>query len=370
MSTFDRWNKLAGILNESAEPQQTVETEQVQEATVEEAQASTMNESDLRGMIAELAKEILSEARATNYQVELIQGALSAISDGSSEIKDRKITDQFRNIRPDGKFGPKTKSQVRIFQDLAGLKVDGVVGPDTLRALISVFDNAGFSGLAHVNGLQRMVDQGVVAKQGHGLGGKKSSKKAAPKPAAPEPAAPGENPLNRVLKNLVKRLKSRGEDVDEVDVKAAIMKNMEENPEFSTNIRDLSKVANKDQFTHRLMRKIAMPVMVALNTSGSDTMVASADSEEDFDWLEDSGDVGASAATPGDPVKYDDDPASMPTLPGIDPMVFAGGIEIDASDGSGDRILTISRSQWEEAGEPDLDRIAKGASVDRVELSK
>jgi hypothetical protein len=60
----------------------------------------------------------------------------------------------------------------------------------------------------------------------------------------------------------------------------------------------------------------------------------------------------------------------MPTLPGIDPKVFAGGIEHDARDGSGDRILSISRSQWEEEGEPDLDRIAKGAGVDRVELSK
>ena len=40
MSTFDRWNKMAGLLNESAESQQTVEAE--------ETQSSTMNESDLR----------------------------------------------------------------------------------------------------------------------------------------------------------------------------------------------------------------------------------------------------------------------------------------------------------------------------------
>jgi lysozyme family protein len=186
MSTFDRWNKMAGLLNESAEPQQTVEAEETQEAIAEETQSSTMNESDLRGMIAELAKEILSERRATNANVALIQQALKSISDGSSEIQDRATLDQFANLTSDGKFGRNTKTQVRIFQDVAGLKDDGIVGPNTLRALINVFDNAGAKGAAIVAGMQMLLDQGVVARQGHGFEGKKRSKKAAPKPAAPE----------------------------------------------------------------------------------------------------------------------------------------------------------------------------------------
>jgi hypothetical protein len=78
MSTFDRWNKMAGLLNESAEPQQTVEAEQVQEATAEETQASTMNESDLRSMIAELAKEILIE-QADDAKVKKAADLISSI---------------------------------------------------------------------------------------------------------------------------------------------------------------------------------------------------------------------------------------------------------------------------------------------------
>jgi hypothetical protein len=358
MSTFDRWNKLAGLQNEAAEPQQLAESKQQPESSKQ------MNESDLRGMIAELAKEILSERRATNPNVALIQNALNAISGGYSAIKDD--LDQFPMIANDGKFGRDTKVAVQIFQDYAALPDDGVVGPNTLKALANVFGPE-FGSNDHEYGIKFLIDQGVVAKQGHGFEGKKSSKQAAPKPAAP-----GENPLNRVLKNLVKRIKDGGENVDEKSVKSAMVDKMKSDPAFATNVRDLSKVANKDQFTHRLMRKISQPVMVALSTSGSDTMVASADSEEDFDWLEDSGDVGASAATPGDPVKYDDDPASMPTLPGIDPEVFAGGIEMDAGDGSGDRILTIPRRQWQKSGldTDDLDRIAKAAGVDRVVISK
>ena len=354
MSTFDRWNKMAGLLNESAEPQQTVEAE--------ETQSSTMNESDLRGMIAELAKEILSERRATNPNVELIQNALNAVSLGQSTLgaPGSKVAEEQPMVDTDGKFGKKTKVSVEIFQDAVGLKSDGIVGPNTLKALRKVLTNTG-----HKETMNFLIDQGVVARIGHGFEGKKSSKKAAPKPAAP-----GGNPLNRVLKNLVKRIKAEpgGENVDEKSVRSAMIAKMKSDKVFKRNVLDLADVADKDQFTHRLMRKISDPVMVALRTSGSDTMVASADSEEDFDWLEDSGDVGASAATPGDPVKYDDDPASMPTLPGIDPEVFAGGIESAAGDGSGDRILTIPRKQWRESGlgTDDLDRIAKAANVDRV----
>ena len=83
MSTFDRWNKLAGLQNESAEPQQLAESKQQPESSKQ------MNESQLREMISKIAKEILSERRATNANVALIQQALKSVSDGSSEIQDR-----------------------------------------------------------------------------------------------------------------------------------------------------------------------------------------------------------------------------------------------------------------------------------------
>jgi len=381
MSTFDRWNKLAGILNESAEPQQTVETEQVQEATVEETQSSTMNESDLRGMIAELAKEILSEGLVDYIKKGDSMGDVFDPATLWSPTKKMQWglallgyldPNSFSDI--DGKFGPKTKKALERFQKQSNLKPDGVWGPKTNAAftaaaksaiaagmdanLGTVTDPSPTASLGTVNAtkqwLQSWVDYSDLGGKVLRMGGTSKRQK---------PAAPGENPLNRVLKNLVKRIKAGGENVDEKSVKSAMVDKMKSDPAFATNVRDLSKVANKDQLTHRLMRKISQPVMVALSISGSDTMVASADSEDERG-------VGASAATPGDPVKYDDDPSSMPTLPGIDPKVFAGGIEHDARDGSGDRILSISRSQWEEEGEPDLDRIAKGAGVDRVELSK
>jgi len=280
MSTFDRWNKLAGLQNEAAEPQQLAESKQQPESSKQ------MNESQLREMISKIAKEILSEGLVDMIKMgDDMRSVFDPSTEGWSPTKQMQWGLSLMNyLDPnsdvDGKFGPKTKKAVEKFQMQSNLKPDGVWGPKTNAAFTAAAEAAIADGqdvglgtvtdpspdapLGTVNATKQWLESllqysdldGKVLRMG------RSAKKAQP---APEPAAPGENPLNRVLKNLVKRLKSRGEDVDEVDVKAAIMKNMEENPEFSTNIRDLSKDPNPSQ--SRLMRLVANTVMASLGAS-------------------------------------------------------------------------------------------------------
>ena len=69
---------------------------------------------------------------------------------GSAGPAVRAVQDQinFRNLKDgrtlavDGLFGPKTEASVRAFQralaaEVAGFRVDGVVGPQTWQALVS-----------------------------------------------------------------------------------------------------------------------------------------------------------------------------------------------------------------------------------------
>ena len=82
MSTVNRWSKMAGLLNEAAEPQS--QEQEVHESTQEIAVSENiMNADKLRSLISEIANEILSEARASNSDVELIQKVASgAIAPG------------------------------------------------------------------------------------------------------------------------------------------------------------------------------------------------------------------------------------------------------------------------------------------------
>ncbi len=42
---------------------------------------------------------------------------------------------QWRFLERDGVFGPETENAVRLFQEQAGLAVDGIVGPETWQAM-------------------------------------------------------------------------------------------------------------------------------------------------------------------------------------------------------------------------------------------
>ncbi len=47
-----------------------------------------------------------------------------------------KLEDLGYNVKADGIYGPATENAIRSFQEERGLEVDGLVGPDTYRALL------------------------------------------------------------------------------------------------------------------------------------------------------------------------------------------------------------------------------------------
>mgnify|MGYP003387822736 FL=1 len=185
MSTVNRWSKMAGLLNEAAEPQS--QEQEVHESTQELAVSENiMNADKLRSLISEIANEILNEARASNSDVELIQMALKGINQGdSAKANELGLQGKIGNIVADGMFGKNTKAAVEKFQTAAGLSSDGIVGPGTLNALLGMFETGVDKEEAYNAQVQNLVDRKIVARLGSGIG-KKSSKPAAPEaPEAP-----------------------------------------------------------------------------------------------------------------------------------------------------------------------------------------
>lgn len=326
MSTFDRWNKLAGILNESAEPQQTVETEQVQEATVEEAQASTMNESDLRGMIAELAKGMLSEGLVDYIKKGASMGDVFAPAALWSPVKQMQWglallgyldPNSYRDI--DGKFGPKTKKALERFQKQSNLKPDGVWGPKTNAAFTAAAKSAiaagmdanlgtvtdpspGSSNLGTVNATQQWLESWLESSD---LGGKVlrmggTSKRQ--KPAAPE---------------------------------------MPEKERETITVSDAEMPNELDAFLDKL------------DQSGGSNI---ADAVRE---------LGAAAREAGDPVPYDPDPSSMRFLPGLEPSLFQNAMVIKDEFGQPGTLLVV-KGDWEALGKPDLEKIRKSLGFTSV----
>ena len=57
------------------------------------------------------------------------------VSQGDSGEAVHAVQSQWRFINGDGIFGPNTDALVRNFQEMSGLDVDGIVGPQTWRAM-------------------------------------------------------------------------------------------------------------------------------------------------------------------------------------------------------------------------------------------
>jgi hypothetical protein len=319
MSTFDRWNKMAGLLNESAEPQQTVEAE--------ETQTSTMNESDLRGMIAELAKGMLSEGMLDYIKKGDSMAHVFDPAAGWSPVKQMQWglallgyldPNSFRDV--DGKFGPKTKKAVERFQKQMGLKPDGVWGPKT---------NAAF----------------VKAAEGQIAAGMQNPKHGTITDPSPGPSNLGT--VNATKQWLVSWLEH-------------------------------SNLDGKVLRMGRTRKKSAPAAPKAPETPASDMTVADAEMPNELDAfldkLDQSGgsnvadavrELGAAAREAGDPVPYDPDPSSMRFLPGLEPSLFQNAMVVKDEFGQPGTLLVV-KGDWETLGKPKLEKIRKALGFTSV----
>lgn len=77
------------------------------------------------------------DAPEVSDRVEAMASRTLAIGDKGEAVKDLQnhLAKLGYQLSDDGDFGPKTRGVVRQFQQSAGLKADGIVGPKTLRSL-------------------------------------------------------------------------------------------------------------------------------------------------------------------------------------------------------------------------------------------
>ena len=117
----NQWLKIAGLLNESADPSENILTE-----VKEEAQAP-LAESSVRQIVRKQIKRILSERTARKDDISQLQGVLNNLLGDDT-------------VSTDGIIGPETANAIAQFQRNAGLEADGVVGPKTYTAMAAVLD--------------------------------------------------------------------------------------------------------------------------------------------------------------------------------------------------------------------------------------
>ena len=307
MSTVNRWSKMAGLLNEAAEPQS--QEQEVHESTQEIAVSENiMNADKLRSLISEIANEILNEARASNSDVELIQMALKGINQGdSAKANELGLQGKIGNIVADGAFGKNTKAAVKRFQTAASLTSDGIVGPGTLNALLGMFEDGVAKEEAYKAQIQNLVDRKIVARLGSGIG-KKSSK-----PAAPEaPEAPVKKRKTLTVADVEEP--SEGEEDDLADF-----------------LEDLAP-----DMTDEEIRAAEEATAAAKLPSGA------GDPE------------GIGAGDPGDEEALDMTmSALLPGVAGYGPEAWARGVEV-TDQTTGQKVTVISQQDWELAGGPNL----------------
>ena len=123
----NQWLKIAGLLNESADPSENILTE-----VKEEAQAP-LAESSVRQIVRKQIKRILSERTARKDDIMYLQGILNTILGDNT-------------VDTDGAFGPQTANAIAQVQRNAGLEADGVVGPKTYAAMTSALNAMDMSG--------------------------------------------------------------------------------------------------------------------------------------------------------------------------------------------------------------------------------
>ena len=142
----NRWLKMAGLLNESADPSENTLNE-----AFEPKQDAVLVEEKVRKMVRKQIKSILAERKARKEDISYLQGILNTLlGDNTVDV--------------DGMLGPQTANAIAQLQRDSGLKPDGVVGPKTYTAMASALDAKGMDSDLVLGEL--MADVPVIGRAG------------------------------------------------------------------------------------------------------------------------------------------------------------------------------------------------------------